>query len=752
MLTPLLTLKRILQEAAQAENKDQLMSLVVNKIQAALDADVCSLYLIPEQNELVLAATFGLDQSAVGKIKMLPGSGLVGTVAAKQHPLNLERGDQHPNYLYFRETGEERYKGFLGVPLIHMGQCIGVLVVQVKESRKFTDEEEAFLLTMAAQLAGSLSGALINAAMSPEARQNQIQRHHGIKGAAGIRIGKVYVIKDEVELQDIPERLANDPEAELDRLEDAIDETLEELERGVGNLGSEAGETLNSVLEVYSMLLSSPELKKGLGDAVNKGKCAGSALKEAFLGLIQQFESMSDSYLAARAEDLRVLGQKVYRHLNGGGSLQLNTDEPVILAGKLISVSHFAKIPVQHLIGVISQEGSALSHTGVLANALGVPAVMGLDNLNFHELHGQEIIIDGNRGMVIVHAPEAVSSEYRKMIRQEQALQNDLAYLKNLPAETKDGHTVSLYTNTGLMADISPGLERGAEGIGLYRSEIPFMVHNSFPTEEEQVRIYRGVLEAYKGKPVTMRTLDIGGDKSLPYFPIKEENPFLGWRGIRFTLHHTNILLDQIRAMLLASVGLQNLQILVPMISRVDEFDSFLAILEKAIRQLGEEGYSVKRPKVGIMIEVPSSIWLLPKLKGRLDFISVGTNDLTQYLLAVDRNNARVADLYDPLHPSVLAVLEMVAREARRLRLPVSVCGEVAGDPVAVILLLGMGIRKLSLSAFNLPRIKSLIRHLDLSDCIRLLEDTRIMSSEQEIRAYLKTHIKTLGLSKLVTS
>ncbi len=750
MLAPLLTLKRILQDAGQVQNKDQLMNLVVNKIQAALTADVCSLYLIPDRNELVLSATFGLDQSAVGKIRMLPGTGLVGTVAASQHTLNLERGDKHPAYLYFSETGEERFKGFLGVPMIHLGQCIGVLVVQVKETRKFTDEEEAFLLTMAAQLAGSLGGALISAARKPEL--NQIQRYHGIKGAPGIRIAKAIVIKDDVALEEIPDKAAGDPNEVREKLENAIEETLEELERGMGSFSSQAGETLNSVLEVYSMLLASPELKAAIEDAINQGLWAGAALRQGFLTMITQFEAMSDSYLAARAEDLRILGQKVYRHIAGAGAVTVEANEPIILVGKLISVSHFARIPVDYLVGVVSEEGSALSHTGVLANALGVPAVMGLRDCKLQDLDNQEIILDGNRGIVIAHAPDTVLDEYKKMVRQEQALQSDLAYLKGLPAETKDGVTVSMYTNTGLLADITPGLERGAEGIGLYRSEIPFMVHKSFPTEEEQVRIYRGVLEAYQGKPVTMRTLDIGGDKALPYFPIKEENPFLGWRGVRFTLHHTNILLDQIRAMLMASVGLQNLQIMVPMVSREDELDSFLKILDQALLQLSEEGYRVVRPKVGIMVEVPSIIWMLPRLADRLDFISIGSNDLTQYLLAVDRNNAKVADLYDPLHPSVINAIEYIVREAARLQLPVSVCGEMASDPVAVILLLAMGVNRLSLSAYNLPRIKSLIRHLDVTQCQNLLEEVRVMKSEKLMRNRLKQYIEELGLGMLISS
>ncbi|WP_428243159.1 phosphoenolpyruvate--protein phosphotransferase [Gynuella sp.] len=750
MLNPLLTLKRILQESARAADRDEMVKLMAAQIKKAMSVDVCSLYLLSPEKDLKLSATEGLDNASVGKIRMPFGQGLVGTVALTQHSLNMERGDQHPKFLFFEQTGEERFKGFLGVPLIYHGDTIGVLVVQVYDPRKFTDEEEAFLVTMAAHLAGTLGSGVINSNINAQESNHAVQRLIGIKGAPGIAFCRVKVVKDEVDINQIPTLYGEYYSEEKKRLDQAVAETLDDLEAQMGNMDSSAGATLDALLEVYRMLLASPELKTVFDEMLEQGYAAETALRDGFLRQVDVFEAMEDPYLRSKAEDLRVLAGKLYRRLTNNTSSRIMTDTPVILAGRLVSVSHFGRIDSNKLAGVISKEGSALSHTGVLANALGIPAVMGLEDLNFDNIDNQDVIVDGNRGIVILNPPEPVVLEYQRLLRQAKALDADLAPLKNLPAETLDGEKVSLLTNTGLLADISPGLERGAEGVGLYRSEIPFMVHHNFPTEEEQQITYRGVLGAYAPKPVTMRILDIGGDKPLPYFPITEENPFLGWRGIRFTLDYTNIMLEQLRAMMLASRGHDNLKIMIPMFSREDELHRFLQIFELAITQLRDEGRDIQRPQVGVMIEVPSAIWLISRVRDQVDFISIGSNDLTQYLLAVDRNNSRVASLYDSLHPSVLMALKFIILEANRLKLPVSLCGEMAGDPVSVVLLLAMGLRKLSMSAYKIPRIKSLIRHLDINDCQNVLDDVLKLSDEKLMRQRVEDFIKGLGLTALL--
>jgi len=457
---------------------------------------------------------------------------------------------------------------------------------------------------------------------------------------------------------------------------------------------------------------------------------------------------MDDPYLRLRAEDVRNIGNKIYARLCGEQAT-VEEEQNLILTGNLISITDIACYRREQLAGIICQSGSSLSHTAVLANALGLPAVMGTGKVKGLS-QGTVAILDGHQGQVLLNPSELVLEEYQTLANRERHLAEGLEELKELPAITPDGHRVRLYANTGLMADISPGLKNGAEGIGLYRSEIPFMEHDNFPTEEEQILVYRQVLLAYAGKPVTIRTLDIGGDKALPYYRFSEENPYLGWRGIRFTLDNRPIFMTQIRAMLRASEGLENLQILLPMVSRVDELDAFAILLEDACAQLAAEGFQIHKPLVGIMVEVPAAVNLLPFFATRIDFVSIGSNDLTQYLLALDRNNARVSHLFDNLHPAVLREIYRIVQECRQLDLPVSLCGEMAAAPLAVVLLLGMRIEALSMSAFRLPKIKWLIRMLPVGVAEKTLHKALQMEHESQIRELIKQVLIEHQLSDLL--
>ena len=342
-------------------------------------------------------------------------------------------------------------------------------------------------------------------------------------------------------------------------------------------------------------------------------------------------------------------------------------------------------------------------------------------------------------------------ADYARLIEQDRALQAEYMTLADQPAVTTDGFRVTLLANTGLLADATPGLRRGAEGVGLYRSEIPFMIRSDFPSEDEQVEIYRQILVAYAPRPVTMRTLDVGGDKPLPYLELdEEENPGLGWRGIRFALDNKAVFLTQLRAMLRADQGSDNLQIMVPMVTRVDEVDATVALLNEAIEQLGREGVTVRRPRFGVMIEAPAAVALLDHFASRVDFVSIGSNDLSQYTLALDRNNPRVANRFDHLHPAVLRTVAVVAAETKRLGLEVSLCGEMASDPLAVVALVGLGIDTLSMSSFNLPKIKYLIRHLSLERAKRCVEEMLRLPDEQSIRVRALAEVEALGLARLV--
>ncbi|MBV9576828.1 MAG: phosphoenolpyruvate--protein phosphotransferase, partial [Gammaproteobacteria bacterium] len=402
------------------------------------------------------------------------------------------------------------------------------------------------------------------------------------------------------------------------------------------------------------------------------------------------------------------------------------------------------------LAGIISAEGSANSHIAILARAMKVPTVMGVGETPIQELQDKEIIVDGYYGQIHVSPSQSLRVEFERLMQEEKKLDAELDEMRDQPAETKDGHRIGLMVNTGLGADISIALAVGAEGVGLYRTEIPFLMRDRFPSAEEQRIIYRQLLASFAPRPVIIRTLDVGGDKPLPYFPIHEDNPFLGWRGIRITLDHPEIFLSQIRAMMRASEGLNNMRIMLPMVTDVTEVDEALRLLRKAYVEVRDEGYDVEMPQIGIMIEVPSAVYQTRSLAKRVDFLSVGSNDLTQYLLAVDRNNSRVANLYDSLHPAVLRALLQVVENGHQEGKHISICGEMASDPAAVILLLAMGFDSLSMNATSIGRVRWIIRHITKKKAAKLLHEALNMESAIMIRCHMELALERAGLGNLI--
>lgn len=459
---------------------------------------------------------------------------------------------------------------------------------------------------------------------------------------------------------------------------------------------------------------------------------------------------MEEPYLRARAEDIRDIGRRVLIPLQAEVKASRQYPERCILVGEAVGITEIVAVPGDRLAGVVSQRGSALSHAAVLTRALGIPAVVGLAALPIGRVDGREAVVDGDQGRVYLQPSPAVAAAYQLRVREAEALAARLGALRDEPAETPDGVRVPLQVNIGLIAELAPALASGAEGIGLFRTEFAFLARETFPAEDEQYLLYRTVLESFAPKPVTLRTLDVGGDKSLPYFPMVEDNPFLGCRGIRFTLDHPEIFLIQLRAMLRANAGLHNLQVLFPMIGRVDEMDEALGLLTRAYRELVAEGQAVAKPRVGAMIEVPSAVYLAGALAKRVDFLSVGTNDLTQYLLAVDRNNAAVATPDDSLHPAVLYAVRHVIEEAHHQGKPVGVCGELAGDPAGALLLLGMGADALSMNSTRLTGVKWTVRHFTVQQARALLDEALALEDGFAIHRLLDGALEEAGLGRRV--
>ena len=746
-------LRRVVQEVNGAADFFEALHIIVTRVKAALEIDVCSIYLkSPQSGRLVLMASEGLRSESVGQVEMDPSEGLVGLVASRAEPVNLDSAQDHPRFRYFPETGEEHFLAFLGVPIIHQRSLLGVLVVQQHQARKFDDEHVSFLITLAAQLAGAIAYAEFNDEISSE---TPLIGHvnveaTGIAGSPGVAIGRAVVAYRLADLDSIPDREGSGVEGELEHFKQAVVETRTEIEDLKQRMGEALGPDEQVLFDAYLMLLGSDSLVHKTEARIRNGQWAPAALRDTVRESVRVFEDMEDPYLRERAADVRDLGRRVLSHLLPADRSQDEFPEGGILVGDDLTASHLAEVPIERLGAMVSAKGTGSSHIAILARALNIPAVMGVSELPVGRLEGREILVDGYRGRLFVNPNAELRAEFERLVREERELAEDLRALAKDPAETRDGVAVPVLANSGLLADIKPSLESGAEGVGLYRTEVPFMIRDRFPGEDEQVQLYEQVLASFDPMPVTLRTLDIGGDKALPYFPVKEDNPFLGWRGIRISLDHPEIFLTQLRAMLKASRSHDNLQILFPMISALDELKGAMTLLNRAREELLDEGYMIPMPKVGVMIEVPAAVYMCETLARRVDFLSVGTNDLVQYLLAVDRNNARVASLYDTLHPACIRALETITEGSHRAGKPVSVCGEMAADPAAVILLVGMGIDSLSVSVSAIPRVKWVIRSFSIDRAEALLAQCRLLENAEQIRSLLNNALVQAGLGGLV--
>ena len=747
------TLRRIIQEVNRAPDLSRALDVIVTRVKQSMAVDVCSVYLVDsEAQQYVMMATDGYNPSVVGHVRLNFGQGLVGEVVRREEPLNLDNASDHPSYIFSRQINEEVYHGFLGVPIIQHRTVLGVLVVRQRDRRRFAEQEETFLFTLGAQLAGAISHAEATGDIDRLLRESDESRYalKGVSGTPGAAVGRAHVVYPQANLEAIPDRPVEDVDAEIANFHAA----LAAVERDMRMISARMVDSLSTediaLFDALILMLRSENLVDGTLEGIRAGNWAPGALRKTIDDHVSAFEKMDDPYLRERAGDVRDLGRRIVERLQSNHPVSHAYVPGTILVGEEVSASQLAEVPANMLVGVVSARGSSASHVAILARALGIPAVMGFDDLPVGRLEGQELVVDGYQARLFVRPSAAVRKEFQRLQREEAELSNELQELARQPAETPDGMRVPLYANTGLLADITPSLRCGAEGVGLYRTEVPFLIRDRFPGEEEQRRTYRQVLEAFAPAPVTLRTLDIGGDKMLPYFPVREDNPFLGWRGIRISLDHPEIFLAQVRAILRADIGLHNLQLLLPMVSNVAEVDSALGLINRAYHELREDGEKVEFPRIGVMIEVPSTVYQVPALAQRVDFFSIGTNDLTQYLMAVDRNNAQVAELYDTLHPAVLRAIRQVVDAAHASDRTVGVCGEMAGDPAAALLLLGMGVDSLSMSSASLLRVKWAVRSFTQARMQELLEEVQSFEDGVAVRVVLYRSLEEAGLGGLI--
>ncbi|WP_028023853.1 phosphoenolpyruvate--protein phosphotransferase [Enterovibrio calviensis] len=706
-------LRDIVNNVASSSDVKQALNTLVSETCSAMTTECCSVYIADHDRKVYeLMATQGLNAQS-RPVTLSFSEGLVGLVGRRAEPINLANASEHSDFKHFPDIGEDLFNAFLGTPIIYRREVLGILVVQQRDSRQFDESEESFLVTLSAQLAVVFAHAKAQGLWPSNVKGTLLLQ--GAAASPGVAIAKAWCDVSQPRLDLVLPASCLDNQLERDRLDTAIGAAVADFRRLRKRLDNELNQDTLAIFDLFIHLLNDPVLRKAMNECIQQGDLAEWAVKQTIDAFAIRFENMSDPYLRERANDVKELGQRLLYFLENQQSKQWNFDEPVVLFARELTAAMLAAIPRDSLAGVVAEEGAVNAHAAILARALGIPAVMGVE-FNPQLIHQKNVVLDGFKGRVLVEPSEPILEEYKRLRDEELELQQEVDSAFTRQTETADGVRVEIYLNAGLSADTSIAINRGVDGVGLYRTEVPFLMQRSFPSEDDQVKQYRSILDSYPTQSVVMRTLDIGGDKPLPYLKIEEDNPFLGWRGIRFTLDHPDIFLIQVRAMLRASIGRDNLAILLPMISGLSELLEAKTLVDRAFTEVAElallDGKTLNKPRLGIMVEVPSVLYQFDAIAPHIDFLSVGTNDLTQYLLAVDRNNARVADVYDTFHPSVLAVLHQILLNSQRLKLPVSVCGEFAGDPIGAALLVGMGYRQLSMNTRSVAKIKYVLRHI----------------------------------------
>jgi phosphotransferase system enzyme I (PtsP) len=684
-------------------------------IAANMVAEVCSIYVMRPGQVLELYATEGLKREAVHKSKLKVGEGLVGTIAQQALGLNLAEAQSHPSFKYLPETGEEIYHSFLGVPIMRAGFVIGVLVVQNKTRRHYTEEEEEALLTTAMVLAEVIAtGGLMELARETAADVAHI-RGHVIKGevlADGVALGHAVLHEPRVVITNL---IAESIPKEKARLDTAIEQLRAHVDEIVEGSDTRQAE-YSDVLEAFRMFAHDRGWLNRLRETVDTGLTAEAAVERVQNDNRARMMRTNDPYLRERMHDLDDLANRLLRILTGQVATASRGDLPknAIIVARNMGPAELLDYDRSKVRGVVLEEGGKTSHVAIVARALGIPAVGQAEGLIDLVDTGSPLIVDGSTGEIHVRPPHSIERAYGEKVRFYARKQAQFAKLRNVPAITKDGVKISLNINAGLIVDLPHLHDSGADGIGLYRTELQFMMAQHFPRLEAQVRHYRTILAQAKGKPVVFRTLDIGADKALPYLrQPKEENPAMGWRAIRMALDRPALLELQVRALLIAGAG-QNMKILFPMIADVEEFIRARAVVEKEKAYLAARGHVLPTQiALGAMIEVPALIWQLDKLLPEVDFASIGSNDLMQFLFATDRGNTRLSGRYDPMSPSFLAAMRAIVEKADAHNKPVTLCGELGGRALEAMALAGIGLVSLSMVPSAIGPVKNMLLSLD---------------------------------------
>lgn len=743
ILQTLIDVSRII---TTSHNLDETLQQTVNLIAERMGADVCSIYIHDEHTHLLeLKATHGLDPQAVGRVRMPMSEGMIGLVLEQQAPVNLREVSKHPRFKYFPSINEERLSSFLGVPLIEYRRPLGVLAIQNQENRLFDPEEENLLITIASQISGLISKALLVNRIQKEADQADGSRKRGeplqlegIPLAPGLAKDKVFILTRRTREEPVKESGIGVAE-EQRRLDQALSASEAEILELIEQITSRVSEEEAQIFHAHLMFLEDRTFLKRVRDSIASGATAAWGVWHVVQEYLRAFQNIDDPYLKERGADLDDVGHRLLTHLGyhlDDGEMHKRSG---ILVAEMLSPSDTARLDPRRIRGIVTSVGGFVSHAAILARSLRIPAVSGVENVVTLLHEGEEALLDGQNGRLFVNPTGTLSQEYERYQQTRREYLSHLEDLRLVPGATRDGVRVVLRANVGLTQDLEDYRTSGAEGIGLYRTEVFYLMRSSCPTVDELMQAYAKCIEVAAPQPVVFRMLDLGGDSVPTYLEMpKEDNPFLGCRSMRFQMRRPELLREQFTAILGVS-HLGPVRILLPMITQLQELQDVKQVLMECradlVRKTGKE---VPLPLIGMLFEVPAAVLQSELYVGEVDFLCIGSNDLTQYVLAVDRNNPLVSDLYDPLAPAVLRLVAMMVDSARRAAKPLGLVGEVASGPDGCLVLVGLGLRELSMNAPLIPIVKDRLSQYTMAELEEIARIALDSTSAVDVRRNLQ--------------
>jgi phosphotransferase system, enzyme I, PtsP len=739
---PRVLLKRLRELMAEPLEPQERLDRIVRQIASNMVAEVCSVYVLRSDGVLELFATEGLNKDSVHLAQLKMGQGLVGTIAASAQPLNLSDAQAHPAFRYLPETGEEIYHSFLGVPILRAGRTLGVLVLQNKAQRNYREDEVEALETTAMVIAEMIATGELKKITQP-GLELDLTRAITIDADGyneGIGLGHVVLHEPRIVVTNL---LNEDSDREIERLVESIGSLRLSIDDMLSRREvSQEGEH-REVLETYRMFAHDQGWVRRMEEAIRNGLTAEAAVEKVQSDTKARMMRLTDPYLRERMHDFDDLANRLLRQLTGFSGRAFDEGFPTdaIVFARAMGAAELLDYPRANLRGLVLEDGAVTSHVVIVARAMGIPVVGQAAGVVALAENGDAAIIDGDDGQVHLRPVADLVNAYEEKVRLRARRQEQFRALRDVDPVTKDGERISLMMNAGLMVDLPQLAESGADGIGLFRTELQFMIASTMPKLEEQEAFYRNVLRQAAGQSVTFRTLDIGGDKVVSYFRAQEEeNPALGWRAIRLSLDRPGLLRTQLRALLRASAGSQ-LKMMLPMVTEVSEIRAVRDLMQKEVQHLSKFGHPLPRKlQFGAMLEVPALMWQLDELMAEVDFVSVGSNDLFQFAMAADRGNARVSDRFDNLGKPFLRILRDIVRAGARNKTPVTLCGEMAGKPLSAMALLGIGFRSVSMTPTAIGPVKAMLLGLDIG------------ALAQELNQALDDHKSTVSVRDLLTA